>query len=167
MLRRPQRIEKRQPKNSAEEARAGWVGVAMGSETNDTAVPMLNQLLADEMDTLVRDNFSGADATWWWERRMDGGVSICQELDPAALTAEMAEVFGLNKDEVNRIAVRTLGLENFDPVVLVYELSGYTPTEQAVSALSERVCTAAGLAEGTYLQLAAAIRDGSTLREDG
>lgn len=127
----------------------------------------LNQLFADPADSLVRENFSGVEAEWWWERRPDGGVSICQEMDPETLTREMALVFDLNEDEVRRRAVRALGLDSFDPVVLVYELPGDTPEIRAAEALAERSSTSAGLAAGIYHELAEAIRESVTPREDG
>lgn len=125
----------------------------------------LDQLLADDMYALVEDNFSGVDAKWWWERRMEGGVTICQEIDPEVLTREMAQVFDLNEDEVRRIAVRALGLEGFDPVVLVYELPGYTPENRAADTLAERSSTSAGLGASIYYELAGAIRERVTPRE--
>lgn len=126
----------------------------------------LDQLFADPADSLVRESFSGVEADWWWERRPDGGVAVCQELEPEAVTREMAQVFGLAKEEVNRIAVRTLGLEGFEPVVMVYELSGDTPVGQAARDLEEHSSTAAGLAEGIYRTLAKAIGESFTPRED-
>jgi hypothetical protein len=42
----------------------------------------LNQLLADTATALVQENFTGVRAPWWWERRMGGGIEVCQELDP-------------------------------------------------------------------------------------
>jgi hypothetical protein len=42
----------------------------------------LNELLADKATLLVRENFTGVRAEWWWERRMGGGIEVCQELDP-------------------------------------------------------------------------------------
>jgi hypothetical protein len=35
----------------------------------------LNQFLADKATMLVRENFTGVDAVWWWERRLGGGFS--------------------------------------------------------------------------------------------
>lgn len=127
----------------------------------------MDQLFADAAGSLVEESFSGVEAEWWWERRPDGGVAVCQELEPEALVKEMAQVFGLVEDEVRRIAVRTLGLEDFEPVELVYELSGATPTEQAAGELERHSATAAGLAEGIYRSLAEAIRESATPRGDG
>ena len=136
-------------------------------EGGETAERRLDQLFADATDSLVKESFSGVDAEWWWERKPDGGVAVCQERDPESLVKEMSQVFGLAEAEVRRIAVRTLGLEDFGPVELVYELRGDTSTEQAIRELEKRSSTSAGLAEGVYLTLAEAIRESATPREDG
>lgn len=118
----------------------------------------LNQLLADHAGTLIEENFTGVEAVWWWERRLSGGIDLCQELDPNAMVLEIAEALGREVSEVRWIAVRELGLEDFEPVVLTYELAGHTPVEEATKILAERSATAAGLAEGIYRQVAEALR---------
>ena len=40
----------------------------------------LSQLLADAATALVRESFTGVGAEWWWERRLGGGIVVCQEL---------------------------------------------------------------------------------------
>jgi hypothetical protein len=51
----------------------------------------LNQLLADTATTLVQENFTGVHAPWWWERRIGGGIEVCQELDPETMSHEISE----------------------------------------------------------------------------
>ena len=43
-----------------------------------------NQFLADSATALVRESFTGVGAPWWWERRVGGGIEVCQEFDPEA-----------------------------------------------------------------------------------
>ena len=44
----------------------------------------LKELLADGATALVNEGFTGVNATWWWERRLGGGIEVCQEFDPEA-----------------------------------------------------------------------------------
>ena len=37
----------------------------------------VNRLLAERADALVRENFTGVHAPWWWERRIGGGLEVC------------------------------------------------------------------------------------------
>lgn len=135
-------------------------------ETGETEDRRLNQLFADAADSLVKESFSGVDAEWWWERRPDGGVAVCQVLEPEALVKEMSHVFGLAEDEVRRTAIRALGLKDFGPVELVHELRGDTSAGRAIRELEKRSSTSAGLAEGIYRTLAEAIRESATPRGD-
>lgn len=119
----------------------------------------LNQILAGEMEVLVTENFTGVEAEWWWERRMDGGVEICQELNPGTMVAEMAGAFGRDIRDVRRVTVASLGLEDFDPVVLTFEIPWNTTTDEAAESLAYRSSTANGLAGNIYRRLAMALRD--------
>ncbi len=120
----------------------------------------VDELLTDEAGALIEENFAGVEADWWWERRLSGNIAICQEFDPDAMALDMAEVFGLKVSEIRRRAVRELGLEDFEPVVLVYDLASGATVEEAAGMLRERSATAAGLAEGIYRQVAEALKRG-------
>ena len=72
----------------------------------------LNQFLAEKADALVRENFTGVRAEWWWERRIGGGIEVCQELDPEAMSREISERTGKSVDEVRRAVEEELGLED-------------------------------------------------------
>ena len=82
----------------------------------------VNQLLADEASDLVEENFGGIEAQWWWERRLDGGIAICQEFSPETMIFELSEALSRDVAEVRQTAVLTLGLEDFDPVTLTYDI---------------------------------------------
>lgn len=118
----------------------------------------VEQLLTDKIGALVDENFTGVDAEWWWERRIDGGVAICQEFDPERMIAEMAVVFKREASEVREMAVRTLGLEDFDPVVLTFNVGRDTIVDEAAEILAQRSRVAEGLAEKIYRQLAETLR---------
>ena len=109
----------------------------------------------------MEENFTQVAAEWWWERRLTGGIAICQELDPEALVSEMAEAFGRDAREVRRVAVATLGLEDFEPVVLTFDVGGERTVEEAAAMLAERSATTAGIAEKIYRALADALRQES------
>ncbi len=120
----------------------------------------LNQFLADEATMLVRDNFTGVEANWWWERRLGGGIAVCQELDPRALTREISKRTGRKPRDVELIAKEELGLEDLEPVVLTFEIAGDTTTADAARMLTERSATPEGLAAGLYSRVEKAIRAG-------
>ena len=63
----------------------------------------LNQFLADRASALVQENFTGVRAPWWWERRMGGGIEVCQELDPEAMSREISEKTGRDYSEVRQV----------------------------------------------------------------
>lgn len=113
----------------------------------------LNQLLADKATLLVRENFTGVRAEWWWERRMGGGIEICQELDPQTMSHEVSTKTGQNTSDVRRHIRDKLGLEGDEPVVLTFELSGDLTVAEAARMLSERSSTPEGLAAGLYRQV--------------
>jgi hypothetical protein len=120
----------------------------------------LNQFLADEATMLVRDNFTGVEANWWWERRLGGGIAVCQELDPRALTREISKRTGQKPRDVELIAKEELGLEDLEPVVLTFEIAGDTTTADAARMLTERSATPEGLAAGLYSRVEKAVRAG-------
>jgi hypothetical protein len=72
----------------------------------------LNQFLAERAGALVRENFTGVRAEWWWERRMGGGIEVCQELDPEAMSREISERTGTDVADVRRVIEDELGLED-------------------------------------------------------
>lgn len=117
----------------------------------------LNQLLAPRAAELVNSNFTGVDAGWWWERRLGGGIEICQELDPEAMASELSRKTGRDPAEIRRIVQRELGLEDFDPVVLTFEIPGDATEEEAARLLAGHSATPHGIAEGLYRQIQAAV----------
>jgi hypothetical protein len=110
----------------------------------------LNQLLADKATMLVEENFTGVDAEWWWERRLGGGIAICQVLDPAAMAREISGRTGRELREVERTIKEELDLEDLEPVVLIFEIAGDTGASEAAHMLSERSATHRGLAADLY-----------------
>lgn len=110
----------------------------------------LNEFLAERAAGVVRGNFTGVGAEWWWERRMGGGVEVCQELDPQAMIQEIAASTGRDPSEVRRIVEEELGLEDLDPVVLTFEISGEATENEAATLLRERSRSPRGLAAGVY-----------------
>lgn len=120
----------------------------------------LNQLLADTATALVRENFTGVSAPWWWERRMGGGIEVCQELDPETMGRELSEKTGRKPSEVRRAIVRELGLEDAEPVVLTFEIAGETTTDEVARMLAERSAAPEGLAAGLYRRVEEAVRAG-------
>ena len=118
----------------------------------------LNQFLADRAGALVRENFTGVEAQWWWERRMGGGIEVCQEFDPEAMSREIAEKSGREVAEVRRVVQKELGLEDAEPVVLTFEIPGDTEAVTAAEMLAERSSEPEGLASGLYRRVEAALR---------
>ena len=121
----------------------------------------LNQLLADTATALVQENFKGVRAPWWWERRMGGGIAVCQELDPAAMAREISAKSGRDEDEVRRSVEKELGLEDAEPVVLTFEIAGETTTDEVARMLAERSSEPEGLAAGLYRRIERAVIAGS------
>jgi len=120
----------------------------------------LNQLLADTATALVQENFTGVRATWWWERRMGGGIEVCQELDPEIMSREISTKTGLEPSEVSRAIEEELGLEDDEPVVLTFEISGEMTTDEVARMLVERSSEPEGLAAGLYRRVEEAVRAG-------
>lgn len=113
----------------------------------------LNQLLADKAAVLVEENFTGVRAEWWWERRIGGGIAICQELDPRAMGHQLAQKTEREAPEVRRVVEQELGLEDPEPVVLTFEIPGETTTVDAARMLADRSASPQGLAAGLYRQV--------------
>ncbi|MDP9412276.1 MAG: hypothetical protein M3P70_17640 [Actinomycetota bacterium] len=120
----------------------------------------LNQLLADTATALVRENFTGVRAPWWWERRLGGGLEVCQELDPEAMSRQISDKTGRAVPEVRRTVQEELGLEEAEPVVLTFEIAGETATDEAARMLAERSAQPEGLAAGLYRRVEEAVRAG-------
>ena len=118
----------------------------------------LNQFLADRAAALVEENFTGVRAAWWWERRIGGGIEVCQELDPEAMSREISERTGRDFSEVRRIVEEELGLGDAEPVVLTFEVPGDTEASRAVEMLAERSSEPEGLATGLYRRVEDALR---------
>ena len=122
----------------------------------------LNQFLAEKANALVRENFTGVRAEWWWERRMGGGIEVCQELDPESMSREISARTGKDVVEVRRVISEELGLEDMEPVVLTFEIAGEATAEEAAKMLAERSSTPEGLAVGLYSRIEAAVERDST-----
>lgn len=113
----------------------------------------LNQFLADRAAALVEENFTDVEATWWWERRMGGGIAVCQELDPEAMARRISENTDLETEEVRRIVEEKLGLEDTEPVVLTFEIPGETTAAEAARMLAEHSREPEGLAANIYREI--------------
>ena len=113
----------------------------------------LKELLADAATALVNEGFTGVNATWWWERRVGGGIEICQEFDPEAASHEISAKTGQEVAEVRRTIMEELGLEDADPVVLTFEISGETETGRVAAMLAARSTEQEGLASGLYRRI--------------
>src|SRR5215211_6379306 len=122
----------------------------------------LNQFLAERAGALVRENFTGVRADWWWERRMGGGIEVCQELDPESMSREISARTGKDLVEVRRVISEELGLEDMEPVVLTFEIAGKATADEAAKMLAERSSTPEGLAAGLYSRIEEAAERGST-----
>ncbi|QIN82523.1 hypothetical protein GBA63_07625 [Rubrobacter tropicus] len=120
----------------------------------------LNELLADKATLLVTENFTGIGAEWWWERRMGGGIEICQELDPKTMSKEVSGKTGRDTPEVRRAIADGLGLEDDEPVVLTFEISGEVTVADAARMLQERSATPEGLATALYAEVEETLKSG-------
>ena len=120
----------------------------------------LNQLLADSATALVHESFTGVSAPWWWERRLGGGIEICQEFDPEAASREISAKTGREVYEVRLAIAEELGLEDAEPVVLTFEIAGENETGQVARMLAERSSEPEGLASGLYRRIEEIVRAG-------
>ena len=118
----------------------------------------LNQLLADGATALVHESFTGVSAPWWWERRLGGGIEICQEFDPEAASREISAKTGREVYEVRQVIAEELGLEDAEPVVLTFEIAGENETGQVARMLAERSSEPEGLAAGLYRRIEEILR---------
>ena len=110
----------------------------------------LNEYLADQATLLVRESFTGVNAEWWWERRMGGGVELCQELDPERAARELARETGASREKAKEAVLAELGTADAEPVTLTFEIPGDATADDASQMLSQRPATSAGLARGLY-----------------
>ncbi len=113
----------------------------------------LNEFLADKATMLVEENFTDVSSNWWWERRMGGGIAVCQELDPESMSRELATKTGQRPAATRESVKEELGLEDLEPVVLTFEISGETSAAEAARMLRERSSKPEGLAAGLYRQV--------------
>ena len=118
----------------------------------------LNQFLADKAAALVRESFTSVRANWWWERRLGGGIEVCQELDPEDMSREISKKTDRDVAEVRRVVAKELGLEDAEPVVLTFEIPGDTEAGVAAELLAERSSEPEGLAAGLYRRIEEALR---------
>ena len=113
----------------------------------------LNQLLADSATALVHESFTGVSAPWWWERRLGGGIEVCQEFDPEAVSREISVKTSREVSEVRQAIAEELGLDDAEPVVLTFEIEGETETGRVAEMLAERSAEPEGLASGLYRRI--------------
>jgi hypothetical protein len=120
----------------------------------------LNQLLADKATLLVRENFTGVRAEWWWERRMGGGIEVCQELDPQRMARDLSEETGRKTSAARRAIEDELDLEDDEPVVLTFEMAGDLTVAEAARMLQERSSRPEGLAAAIYAEVEESLKSG-------
>ena len=120
----------------------------------------LNELLADKATLLVRENFTGVRAEWWWERRMGGGIEVCQELDPQRMARDLSEKTGREVPAVRRAIEDGLGLEDDEPVVLTFEIAGEVTVSEAARMLQERSSRPEGIAAAIYAEVGDSLEGG-------
>jgi hypothetical protein len=120
----------------------------------------LSELLADGATALVNENFTGVSAPWWWERRLGGGIEVCQEFDPEAASREISAKTGSEAAEVRLAIAEELGLEDDEPVVLTFEIAGKTEIGQVARMLAERSAEPEGLASGPYRRIEEIVSNG-------
>ena len=118
----------------------------------------LKGLLADGATALVNESFTGVNAPWWWERRLGGGIEVCQEFDPEAASREISAKFGHDVSKVRQAMAEELGLEDAEPVVLTFEIAGETEIGQVARMLAERSSEPEGLASGLYRRIEERVR---------
>ena len=118
----------------------------------------LKGLLADGAMALVNESFTDVSAPWWWERRLGGGIEVCQELDPEVMGSEISAKTGRELSEVRRAIAEELGLDDTEPVVLTFEISGETETRRVAEMLAERSSEPEGLAADLYHRVEEAVK---------
>ena len=135
-------------------------GRAAASWYNGAVAEKLNELLADKATLLVRENFTGVRAEWWWERRMGGGIEVCQELDPQRMARDLSEETGKETLAVRRAIGDGLSLEDDEPVVLTFEIAGEVTVAEAARMLQERSSGPEGLASALYAEVKETLQGG-------
>jgi hypothetical protein len=105
----------------------------------------------------VEENFAGVRAEWWWERRLGGGIVVCQILDPTSMARDISARIDNDIRDIERATEEELGLEDLEPIVLTFEIPGDTTTAEAARMLAERSATQRGLAAGLYSQVEQAL----------
>ncbi|MGH3088559.1 MAG: hypothetical protein ACRDSJ_14720, partial [Rubrobacteraceae bacterium] len=110
----------------------------------------LKGLLADRAAQLVHESFTGVEAEWWWERRIGGGIAVCQTLDPEAMSEKISGNSESSVSEIRATIEQELGLEDFEPITLTFEVSGDASIEEAEEMLANRSRTPEGIAAGLY-----------------
>ena len=113
----------------------------------------LQGLLADSATALVHESFTGVSAPWWWERRLGGGIEVCQEFDPEVASREISAKTGREVSEIRQAIAEELGLDDAEPVVLTFEIAGETETSEVARMLAERSAEPEGLASGLYRRI--------------
>jgi hypothetical protein len=108
----------------------------------------------------VNESFTGVSAPWWWERRLGGGIEVCQEFDPEAASREISAKTGHEVSRVRLAIAEELGLEDAEPVVLTFEIAGETETSQVARMLAERSAEPEGLASSIYQRIEEIARNG-------
>jgi hypothetical protein len=76
------------------------------------------------------------------------------------MSREISDRTGKDLGEVRRGVEGELGLEDMEPVVLTFEISGDATAEEAAKMLAERSSTPEGLAAGIYQRVEAAVETG-------
>jgi hypothetical protein len=82
-------------------------------------------------------------AAWWWEGRLGGGIEVCQELDPEAMSRKIAEKGGREPSEVRQVVEDELRLQDTEPVVLTFEIPGDTEAFRAADPDTRRALVGA------------------------
>ena len=89
---------------------------------------------------------------------MNGDIEICQELNPEAMIRDIARSTGTPPAEVRRVVEGDLGLEDTDPVVLTFEVSGGSTEREVAALLKNRSVSPRGLAAAVYERIEDKIR---------
>lgn len=117
----------------------------------------LDQMPTGEAAALVETYFTEVEAEWWWRRAADGGVTICQTLDPESLISQIVEASGRAPRDVRRTAMKTMGVGELEPSVLSFSVPGDTAADAAADYLTFWSDTPYGVAESIYRQLITAV----------
>jgi hypothetical protein len=69
------------------------------------------------------------------------------------MSRKVSERTGKDAEQVRRVIEEELGLEDMEPVVLTFEISGEATAEEAAKMLAERSSDPEGLAAGLYRRI--------------